>query len=50
MFVGETASDAVGWGSDFADINNDGTTDVLFTARGADSFYGVGYAVFGESL
>jgi len=50
VFVGETASDAVGWGSDFADINNDGTTDVLFTARGADSFYGVGYAVFGESL
>ncbi|MFT5680629.1 MAG: hypothetical protein ACI8RZ_001535 [Myxococcota bacterium] len=50
LIIGETSSDTLGWGSNFADIDNDGTTDLLFTARAADSYYGVGYAIFGENL
>jgi hypothetical protein len=50
ILVGEDAADALGWGSDIADINDDGSLDLLFTARGADSYYGVAYAIDGSGL
>ena len=45
LILGETTADALGWGSEVADIDNDGTMDLVFTARGGDSYYGLVYAM-----
>ena len=50
ILLGETTADALGWGSDVADLNDDGVLELVFTARGGDSYYGLIYAMSADAL